>query len=39
MPGLTLSAMLVDTDTDKYVGKNNKDLGKAGLVVAAKFAF
>jgi uncharacterized protein (TIGR02001 family) len=39
MPGLTLSAMLVDTDTDKYVGPNNKDLGKAGLVVAAKFAF
>ena len=39
MPGLTVSAMLVDTDTDKYVGKNNKDLGKAGLVVGAKFAF
>lgn len=39
MPGLTLSAMFVDTDTDKYVGKDNKDLGKAGLVVGAKFAF
>lgn len=39
VPGLTVSAALVDTDTDKYVGKNNKDLGKAGLVVGAKFAF
>ena len=37
--GLTISAALVDTDTDAYVGPNNKDLGKAGLVVAAKFAF
>lgn len=36
--GVTWSAAVVDTDTTAYTGAG-KDLGKAGLVLGAKFAF
>jgi uncharacterized protein (TIGR02001 family) len=39
MKGLTLSATLVDTNTAAYVGAGNKDLGKAGVVLGAKYSF
>lgn len=39
MKGLTLSATVVDTNTGAYVGAGGKDLGKAGFVLGAKFAF
>lgn len=37
--GLVFSAGLVDTNTDAYRGKNNKDLGKRGVVVGLKYNF
>jgi uncharacterized protein (TIGR02001 family) len=37
--GVTLSVALVDTDTAAYIGPNNKDLGKTGIVLGAKIAF
>ena len=37
--GVTWSAALVDTDTKAYTGPGGKDLGKAGLVLGAKFNF
>jgi uncharacterized protein (TIGR02001 family) len=37
--GITWSLMLVDTNTDVYVGGNGKDLGKAGIVLGAKASF
>lgn len=36
--GLTLSAAVVDTNTAAYLGKG-KDLGKAGVVLGAKYSF
>lgn len=39
MPGLTLSAAIVGTDTDAYRGRNDKDLGKDGIVLGVKYAF
>lgn len=37
--GLVPSLAVVDTDTDAYIGGNNKDLGKAGVVVGVKYNF
>jgi hypothetical protein len=37
--GLTASAAYVDTNTNDYRGLNNKNLGKATLVLAVKYAF
>lgn len=37
--GLLVSAAIVDTDTGDYVGKFNKNLGRAGIVVGAKYSF
>jgi uncharacterized protein (TIGR02001 family) len=37
--GLTASAAYVDTDTNAYRGPNNKNLGKATLVLGVKYAF
>lgn len=37
--GVVLSATVVDTNTAAYIGGNGKDLGKAGLVLGAKFNF
>jgi len=37
--GIVWSAALVDTDTKAYTGPGGKDLGKAGLVLGAKFNF
>lgn len=36
---VVLSGALVDTDTNDYRGRNNKNLGKAGIVLGAKFNF
>lgn len=36
---VSLSATVVGTDTDEYVGPNGKNLGKAGLLIGAKFSF
>lgn len=36
---LTLSAGLVGTDTDAYIGGKGKDLGKSGVVLGAKYSF
>ena len=37
--GITWSAALVDTDTKAYTGPGGKDLGKASIVLGAKYAF
>lgn len=37
--GIAVTAAIVGTDTDEYIGGNGKDLGKAGLVLGAKFNF
>lgn len=37
--GLSASAAYVDTDTNSYRGLNNKNLGKATLVLGVKYAF
>ena len=37
--GLSATAMLVDTNTDAYVGAMDKNLGKSGVVVGLKYAF
>ena len=37
--GVSLSLMLVDTDTAAYIGGAGKALGKAGVVVGAKVSF
>jgi uncharacterized protein (TIGR02001 family) len=37
--GLVPSLAIVDTDTDAYVGGNNKNLGKSGVVVGVKYNF
>ena len=37
--GITWSAALVDTDTKAYTGPGGKDLGKATVVLGAKYAF
>jgi len=37
--GITLSGTVVDTSTSAYVGAGGKDLGKAGLVLGAKYNF
>lgn len=37
--GLVPSLAIVDTDTDAYVGPDNKNLGKAGVVVGVKYNF
>lgn len=37
--GLTASAAYVDTNTNDYRGLNNKNLGRAGLVLGVKYAF
>jgi uncharacterized protein (TIGR02001 family) len=37
--GLTASAAYVDTNTNDYRGLNNKNLGKATLVLGVKYAF
>lgn len=37
--GLVPSLAVVDTDTGAYVGGNNKNLGKAGVVVGVKYNF
>lgn len=36
---VALSASVVGTDTDEYIGPNGKNLGKAGLLIGAKFNF
>jgi hypothetical protein len=36
--GVLVSATLVGTDTDNYVGMG-KNLGKTGLVLGAKYSF
>ncbi|MEK8030630.1 TorF family putative porin [Ideonella sp. DXS29W] len=37
--GLVPSLAVVDTDTDVYVGPNNKNLGRAGVVLGVKYNF
>lgn len=37
--GLVGTLMLVDTDTDAYVGPGGKDLGKASVVLGVKYSF
>jgi uncharacterized protein (TIGR02001 family) len=37
--GITLSGTVLDTNTSAYVGAGGKDLGKAGLVLGAKYSF
>jgi uncharacterized protein (TIGR02001 family) len=36
---VVVSGALVGTDTDEYRGRGNKNLGKAGVVLGAKFTF
>jgi uncharacterized protein (TIGR02001 family) len=35
----TLTGAIVATDTDEYIGGDNKNLGKSGVVLGAKFSF
>jgi uncharacterized protein (TIGR02001 family) len=37
--GLVATAAVVGTDTDEYVGKHDKNLGKAGIVLGIKYNF
>jgi uncharacterized protein (TIGR02001 family) len=37
--GLVATAAVVGTDTDEYIGGNNKNLGKAGVVLGIKYNF
>jgi uncharacterized protein (TIGR02001 family) len=37
--GLVATAAVVGTNTDEYVGKNDKNLGKAGIVLGLKYNF
>ncbi len=36
---LSVTAALVATNTDAYIGGNGKDLGKSGVVLGAKYSF